>query len=167
MQLTLIIKAKGKEFETFYTHFYNVLNEDKLLGIALEKLASNELWETSYKKQSLINAFALTYAELLTDGTFKDILKDKNNKSHLEDICFNATDFSFGLAFRFQTTGDFGNYRLKNTNLTKLSVDMKLADAIASSSCFPTGFEPLIIARRLCHRQKNRHLHCHKTARLF
>ncbi len=138
-------KAKGKDFDTFYSHFYNVLNEDKLLGIALEKLASNELWKTSYKKQSLINAFALAYAELLTDGTFKDILKDKNNKSHLEDICFNATDFSFGLAFRFQTTGDFGNYRLRNTNLTKLSGDMKLADAIASSSCFPTGFEPLVM----------------------
>ncbi|MBN1821568.1 MAG: patatin-like phospholipase family protein [Prolixibacteraceae bacterium] len=135
-------KCKGNDFESFYKQFYNVLNEDKLLGIALKKLDSNETWVNTHKKRSLINAFALAYSELLTDGTFKDL---KDHKSHLEDICFNATDFSFGLAFRFQTTGDFGNYKLKNSNLTKLSEEMKIADAIASSSCFPTGFEPLVM----------------------
>ncbi|NQU85833.1 MAG: patatin-like phospholipase family protein, partial [Mariniphaga sp.] len=134
--------SKGKDFESFYNQFYNTLKEDKLLEIALSKLDSEDIWKNTHKKRSLINAFALAYAELLTNGTFKDL---KDNKSHLEDICFNATDFSFGLAFRFQTTGAFGNYKLKNTNLTKLSNEMKIADAIASSSCFPTGFEPLVM----------------------
>lgn len=134
--------SKGKDFKSFYNQFYNTLKEDKLLGLALAKLNSDELWKNSHKKRSLINAFALAYTELLTNGTFKDLT---DNKTHLEDICFNATDFSFGLAFRFQTTGDFGNYRLKNSNLDLLSNDMKLADAIASSSCFPTGFEPLVM----------------------
>ncbi|MBU1013357.1 MAG: patatin-like phospholipase family protein [Bacteroidetes bacterium] len=134
--------AEGKDFNTFYTHFYKTLEEDRLLGIALAKLDSNELWKNSHKKRSLINAFALAYAELLANNTFRCL---REQKSHLEDICFNATDFSFGLAFRFQTSGIFGNYHLQNTNLDALSNDMKIADAIASSSCFPMGFEPMVL----------------------
>jgi predicted acylesterase/phospholipase RssA len=134
--------ANDIEFDAFYKKFYDTLESDKLLGIALKNLENDELWKTSHKKRSLINAFALAYKEILTDATFKDI-KEGNN--HLEDICFNATDFSFGLAFRFQTTGLFGNYRLQNNNLNLLSNDMHVADAIASSSCFPMGFEPIIM----------------------
>ena len=133
---------KGRPFLAFYNHFYSTLNEDKLLETALNKFADDNIWKDSHKKRSLINAFSLAYADLLTKGTFKDI---KKKKSHLEDICFNASDFSYGLAFRFQTTGNFGNYRLKDKNLTKLSKEIKLADAIASSSCFPLGFEPIIM----------------------
>lgn len=134
--------AKGERFETFYDNFYKVLDDDRLLGVALEKLDSDELWKASHKRRSLINAFALAYHDLLTKESFKFL---KQNKSHLEDICFNATDFSFGLAFRFQTTGRFGNYRLYNSHLKQLADDMKIADAIASSSCFPIGFEPLLM----------------------
>ena len=134
--------AKGDRFEKFYTDFYKVLDEDKLLGLALQKLDSDALWKISHKRRSLINAFALAYNELLTNENFQYL---KQNKSHLEDICFNATDFSFGLAFRFQTTGRFGNYRLNNRHLNQLSGKMKIADAIASSSCFPIGFEPLLM----------------------
>ena len=134
--------AKETRFEVFYKDFYKVLYDDKLLEIALEKLDSDELWKTSHKRRSLINAFALAYNELLSNENF---LYLKQNKSHLEDICFNATDFSFGLAFRFQTTGRFGNYRLFNPHLNQLSDEMKIADAIASSSCFPIGFEPLLM----------------------
>ena len=134
--------AKGARFESFYNDFYKVLDEDKLLGIALEKLDSDKLWKTSHKRRSLINAFALAYDELLTNENIQYL---KKNKSHLEDICFNATDFSFGLAFRFQITGRFGNYRLYNEPLNQLADEMKISDAIASSSCFPTGFEPILM----------------------
>ena len=134
--------AKGTRFETFYRNFYKTLDEDKLLGVALEKLDSDDLWKASHKRRSLANAFALAYDELLTHETFRFL---KQNKSHLEDICFNATDFSFGLAFRFQTTGRFGNYRLNGPYLKKLADNMKISDAIAASSCFPIGFEPIIM----------------------
>ncbi len=134
--------SQGKDFKNFYRDFYQTLEEDKLLEKALQKLDDDKLWKHSHKRRSLINAFALSYAELLTNGSFRDL---KKKKIHLEDICFNATDFSFGLAFRFQTNGNFGNYRLENSILSLLSEDMKLADAIASSSCFPMGFEPIIM----------------------
>ncbi len=132
-------------FEAFYDDFYSKLEKDELLGIALTKLSNDKIWkekENRHKKRSLINAFSLAYKKLLTDATFQS-LKEAN--SHLKDICFNATDFSFGLAFRFQTTGIFGNYRLQNGNLNLLSDEMFLADVIASSSCFPMGFEPMIM----------------------
>ncbi len=134
--------ADGLLFQKFYDDFYAVLHNDELLSKALERFANNDLWKKTHKKRSLINSFALTYEELLTQKTFGEL---QAGKSHLQDICFNATDFSFGLAFRFQTTGKFGNYRLYNTFLNDLSADMKLADAIASSSCFPVGFEPLVM----------------------
>jgi hypothetical protein len=130
------------KFNAFYLKFYSTLENDKLLGIALNNLEDDKLWKRSHKKRSLINAFALAYKEILTDATFKNL---KEGDTHLEDICFNATDFSFGLAFRFQTTGIFGNYRLQNNNLNLLSNDMYVADAIASSSCFPMGFAPIIM----------------------
>ena len=135
--------ARNSTFEDFYKAFYKTLYDDELLGKALEKLESDDVWKTTTKRRTLINAFALTYNEILTNATFEEI--EGSSNSHLEDICFNATDFSFGLAFRFQTTGDFGNYRLKNDNLNDLAKQMKLADAIASSSCFPMGFEPMVM----------------------
>ncbi len=136
-------QARGDGFEEFYQFFYGQLEQDKLLGNALSLLESNDTWKNNpHKKRSLINAFALAYKDMLTDITFKGL---KEGKSHLRDVCFNATDFSFGLAFRFQTTGAFGNYRLQNGNLSLLSNEMLVADAIASSSCFPMGFEPMIM----------------------
>ncbi len=134
--------AKKIPFESFYKTFHQFLDDDKLLEVALKKLDSRDLWSVSHKRRSLINAFALAYKDLLTDENFKFL---KENESHLEDICFNATDFSYGLAFRFQTTGQFGNYRLYNRYLNQISGEIKIADAMASSSCFPVGFEPLLM----------------------
>ncbi len=137
--------VKGETFKEFFDDFYGKLKQDDLLEKALNFLSDDKTWRQSknkHKKRTLINAFSIAYYELLTDVTFQS-LKEAN--SHLEDICFNATDFSFGLAFRFQTSGYFGNYKLHNGNLSLLSEDMRLADAIASSSCFPMGFEPMIM----------------------
>lgn len=135
-------QAIGKSFKEFYTDFYSTMNEDQLLEIALQNFSDNKLWKNTHKKRTLINAFALAYSELLAKGSFKDL---KAKKMHLKDICFNATEFSNGLAFRFQTSGEFGNFRLKNADLSSLSEKIKIADAIASSSCFPLGFAPLIM----------------------
>jgi predicted acylesterase/phospholipase RssA len=136
------LTKKKEDFQTFYQNQYKIYTEDRLLTVALDNLANNKLWEKSHKKRSLINAFALAYETLLTNGTFADL---EYPGSHLEDIIFNASEFSFGLAFRFQTTGKFGNYRLNNPDLQKLSSEIRIADAIASSSCFPSGFEPMIM----------------------
>ena len=134
------------DFEIFFKKFYGLFepSNDKLLETAINKLEDNSVWEKNpHKKRSLINAFALTYAEMdLFKGDFKPF---KNTTSkHLKHVCFNATDFSFGLAFRFQNTGMFGNSPLNNKQLNALKYNVQLGDVVASSSCFPLGFEPLV-----------------------
>ena len=139
-------QQSNPDFKPFFKHFYDTFRpeNDKLLETAVDKLKDDSVWKKHpYKKRSLINAFALTYAEMdLFEGDFT-IFKEPVS-DHLEQICFNATDFSFGLTYRFQNRGYFGNDPLYNESVKKLRFQVQLGDAIASSSCFPLGFEPLI-----------------------
>ncbi|MCG8308702.1 MAG: patatin-like phospholipase family protein [Cytophagales bacterium] len=129
-------------FEDFYSAFYRFLDEDLLLEKALNKLEDHGFWKGIPKKRSLINAFASAYEEMLPSGTFKAF--DRPGAIHLKDVCFNATDFAYGLAFRFQNSGYFGNKPLYSPTLNTLKGNIRLSDVIASSSCFPFGFEPMI-----------------------
>lgn len=64
---------------------------------------------------------------------------------HLEEITFNATDFRAGLPFRFQksrsTRVKIGNG--KHAIPLEFAKQLRIADIVAASSCFPGGFEPL------------------------
>ncbi len=140
------VQSSDFDFGNFYKDFYNTFKpeNDDLLKNAIKKLLSKKVWKDhSYKNQSIINAFALTYSDLCyykgTFNQFKDL-----KKSNLQHVCFNATDFSFGLPFRFQNTGDFGNKPLNCTEMNKVMLETELGDVVASSSCFPMGFEPLL-----------------------
>lgn len=132
-------------FKTFYYAF--IPENDELLKTAISKLQNDKIWKLNpYKNRSLINAFALTYSQMpLFNGTF-GCFKD-NKIKQLEQVCFNATDFSFGLTYRFQNKGYFGNnplYKNNQKEINALRNQVELGDVIASSSCFPVGFEPLI-----------------------
>jgi len=131
-----------EKFAAYYKESIQLFEEDKLLDTAIAKYADDALWQKTDKRRSLINAFSLAYKELFTDATMADLQKHK----YLKDICFNATDFSFGLPFRFQLApGYFGNYRLQDETLGELRGKFNIADAMAASSCFPLGFEPIIM----------------------
>ncbi|MDC8004342.1 patatin-like phospholipase family protein [Aureisphaera galaxeae] len=134
------------DFAKFYSGFYNQFTpeNDTLLKDAVDKLENPNVWKQhSYKKQSIINAFALTYAEMdVFKGGFG--VYDHDDKIELNNVCFNSTEFSFGLPFRFQNHGIFGNSPLRNEHSDDLKFDVQLGDIVASSSCFPLGFEPLI-----------------------
>lgn len=143
------VQSPDYDFKTFFKNFYNTFTpeNDVLLETAIAKLENDKVWKANpYKKRSLINAFALTYAEMpLFDGFFESFQKDKIKQ--LEEVCFNATDFSFGLTYRFQNSGYFGNsplYKSSQKEVNALIHKVKLGDVIASSSCFPVGFEPLV-----------------------
>ncbi len=133
-------------FQEFYTTFYNLFEpeNDQLLATAIKKFEDDEVWKQHpHKKRSLINAFALTYADMdIYKGSFE--LFEKTKSEHLKHVCFNATDFSFGLPFRFQNTGNFGNKPLHNSHIKKMQYKTQLGDIVASSSCFPLGFEPIV-----------------------
>lgn len=143
------IQMPDYNFKSFYKTFYTEFTpeNDILLATAISKLEDDTIWKTHpYKKRSLINAFALTYAEMqLFEGSFENFRKGKIKQ--LEEVCFNATDFSFGLTFRFQNGGYFGNnplYKNNQEEVNALRHQVTLGDVIASSSCFPLGFEPLV-----------------------
>jgi hypothetical protein len=136
------------KFDDFYAEMYNTFNpaKDILLQSALAKLLNKKVWDSNtHKRQSLINAFALNYSEMpLFSGLFSDLKFNRNNSYRLSHVCFNATDFSYGLPFRFQNSGTFGNAALKGQEINMLKDSTVLGDIVASSSCFPLGFEPLI-----------------------
>ncbi|SIS71590.1 Patatin-like phospholipase [Zobellia uliginosa] len=136
-------------FESFFNRFYQTFipENDKLLENAVAKLENDTVWKTNpYKKRSLINSFALTYANMpVFEGTMK--LFKKSEIKQLDQVCFNATDFSFGLTYRFQNEGYFGNtplYKKYQKQINPLRNEIVLGDVIASSSCFPVGFEPMV-----------------------
>lgn len=134
------------KFDNFYKEFYSLFTpeSDRLLENAISKLQDESIWKSnSHKKRTLINAFALAYEDLsVFKGDF-DIFNDLKS-SKLKQVCFNATEFSYGLAFRFQNTGKFGNKPLDCKELKAIKDKIRLSDVVASSSCFPMGFEPLV-----------------------
>ncbi|MBL4821525.1 MAG: patatin-like phospholipase family protein [Gammaproteobacteria bacterium] len=143
------VQEPDYDFKAFFKRFYNTFTpeNDILLETAISKLEDDAVWKDNpYKKRSLINAFALTYAEMpLFEGSFENFKGD--DIKQLEQVCFNATDFSFGLSYRFQNKGYFGNnplYKENQKEINALRNKVKLGDVIASSSCFPVGFEPLV-----------------------
>ncbi|MEQ6124041.1 patatin-like phospholipase family protein [Pseudotenacibaculum sp. MALMAid0570] len=146
---TKALQEENYNFYKFFKTFYNTFTpeNDKLLHTAVAKLIDDQVWKDHpYKKRSLINAFALAYQDLdVFKGDFSSIQKD--NIKQLKKVSFNATDFSFGLTYRFQNVGYFGNNPLYRSNQKEINVLrplVKFGDVIASSSCFPVGFEPLV-----------------------
>lgn len=59
------------------------------------------------------------------------------------DFSFNATEFRTGIAFRFDTRekARIGNGRISIPR--EAAKNIRIADIVAASSCFPGGFEPL------------------------
>ncbi|WP_452232258.1 patatin-like phospholipase family protein [Lacinutrix sp. MEBiC02595] len=143
------VQDPNYNFKDFFKNFYDTFTpeNDVLLKTAISKLENDSVWKANpYKNRSLINAFALTYQEMpIFEGSFQHFKADKIKQ--LEQVCFNATDFSFGLTYRFQNKGYFGNnplYKSNQKEMNALRDEVMLGDVIASSSCFPVGFEPLI-----------------------
>ncbi|GAB4256112.1 MAG: hypothetical protein Kow0065_04680 [Methylomicrobium sp.] len=140
-------QVEGLSFSQFFNEYYAFLNDTDLLKLGLEKLADGRRGvDTGCRK--MITAMAQVYADTFLhkpDGSpyvFGDIM---HSDIALADTVFNATEFRHGLAFRFQRRKNpqafIGNYK------TRISKDdaanIRVADIVAASSCFPGGFEPI------------------------
>jgi Patatin-like phospholipase len=144
---------RGKSFDECYTYLLKELDGEKLIARALQILNSSKEWKKRPdKSRNIINAFSIAYDDLFEKQIF-GLYADRQKQPHLEEICVNSTEFTNGLPFRFQSqhpgnnfpNGKIGNRYIsfkKGTN--SISNKLKLADILASSSCFPSGFEPLI-----------------------
>lgn len=135
-------KQRGAAFSDIYRFTMDKLYTLDLVKAGIEKLNPDGVWQNTYKHKNLINAFAELYDKEFTEGkTFREF---HTLNSHLEAVVFNSTEFKNGINFRFRNwgTGFFGNYKFQVPEV--LADEVKLSDAMASSSCFTGGFEPMI-----------------------
>src|SRR5690606_28341999 len=147
--------AQGRSFKEFYKNLTEHLSGMALMNVVFEKLNNDKEWtDNPYKRRNIINAFALTYDDLLFKRALLSDLHPNDHNKHLEEVCFNATEFYRGLVFRQQVKMKmdvkshediqfrFGNFNIKLGQTT--AGKLKIADLLAASSCFPAGFEPVI-----------------------
>jgi len=138
--------ARNQSLNECYEKLYRFMAEVDLIREGLTKLSGYHDWK-SVKGRSLINAFSLVYFDKLEKDNFSLLFE---NKTHLKEIIFNASEFSYGLPFRFQRCElkqEEYNYAFlgnRQVNMPPEAIgEIRLADIIAASSCFPMGFEPI------------------------
>lgn len=141
-------RQQGKSFGEIYHFLVSKLGKVDLVRLGLARLNEGVEWKNKNKRRNLINAFAEIYDEEFTQGETFDIFENMQ-RSHLEEVMFNATDFSTGVIFRFQNDGRFGNFY--HPVRKDVSGEVKLSDIIAASSCFTGGFEPIEWPRDFIH----------------
>jgi len=145
--------SRKETMEEIYHALCNFMEHTDLISLGLDRLVSDEGWGTQRIK-SLINAFADVYdRHLFQHAVFGALLNDMVG-IHLKNISFNATEFANAVQFRFQQSepilqpgngepakGIIGNYYFSIPD--NIAKDIRMGDILASSSCFPGGFEPI------------------------
>jgi predicted acylesterase/phospholipase RssA len=131
-----------------------------LLESVTRELNDDTKWVEGGKSRNLINAFSRVYDRDLFEEEMFGVYWNNVTGRKLE-ICINATEFYRGLSFRWQTNGEpFGDKDAGKTGNQYIFFDkrfnrdgfetlqqIKLGDIMASSSCFPGGFEPIVYPR--------------------
>jgi len=136
-----LLKQQNKSFFYCYHFLLHHLAKVDLIATGIQKLNPEAVWANNSKTKNLINAFAEQYEQFTGGETFSVF---NTMTSHLENVVFNSTEFTNAINFRFKNpqAGYSGNNRFK---VTKDQIaEVKLSDVMASSSCFPGGFEPLL-----------------------
>lgn len=143
--------ARGESVGKIYGDLYDFITGTDLATLGLQRLSDAE----AGCGRSLIKAMAGIYDRYLFDGACFGDLMDAKEKIPVRHFSANATDFVNGLQFRFQLSekmlhprkgepqyGIIGNLLLPLDPET--AREIRLSDILASSSCFPSGFEPLM-----------------------
>ncbi len=139
--------VEGVPFSQFFRNFYLFLRDENLFQQGLADL-NKGLVRVPSSQRKLILSMANVYADTFLKSpegnayTLKAIL---DSKISVEEISFNTTEFLTGIAFRFQKSTSV-DACIGNGNIfisRELAKDIRLADILAASSCFPGGFEPM------------------------
>ncbi len=141
-----------KAFRDCFDKLYADMRGETLLVEATAILADHQMWDQPgiSKQRNVINAFSKVYDQKLFDGeTFDVFWRDSLPRDF--SVCFNATEFTKGISFRFQHESDKElKYKIGNRFIfipsyhKEVLAKIKLGDILAASSCFPSGFEPII-----------------------
>ena len=130
-------------FEKIYSSFTDWLAKTDLVKRGLEKISNKGQWNYPHKRKNIINAFAELYDETLLDKRTMAVFNDLS-ESHLDFVCFNATEFTKGYRFRFQTGKNCRVFGCSDLSISKKHYQhFRLGDIMAASSGFSGGFEPI------------------------
>lgn len=144
-----LMKQDQRSFGEIYSFIMERLETVDLLKEGIEKLGPKGKWENGEKAVNLINSFAELYDKHFTAGKTFSVFDEM--RSHLEAVVFNSTEFRYAINFRFRNWGSgyFGNKNIRVPH--DAAGEVKLSDAIAASSCFTGGFEPLLWPKDFMH----------------
>ncbi len=143
---------ESEAYKRCYRKLYTAMKDEALLEKATELLANSEMWDQAgiSKQRNVINAFSRVYDMELFDGETFDIFWKGSPRKDFS-VCLNATEFTRGISFRFQHESNPNLFSYSGNNYIHFDRDkkdvmgkVKLADILAASSCFPSGFEPII-----------------------
>lgn len=145
--------VRNQSFAQFYGKFIQFLTGSDTLQEVSAMLTDNRHWRRRSKRRNLINAFSKVYDRHLDGLTLGQLMNQPTH--HVREVCFNTTEFKYGMSFRFQTqeTGfgnQIGNFKVKFANKA-VAEQLKVGDIIAASSCFPAGFEPMLFPDDFTH----------------
>lgn len=143
--------SRGEPTAVLFTQLYDFLLNTDLVTSALDNLSTYEEEQSA----SLIRTMAGIYNEHLFKGAVFGDLMEQLDRMPVTHFSANATDFTNGLPFRFQLTekircfeGTGYEFGLIGNNTIRLPRDVarhiRLSEILACSSCFPSGFEPMV-----------------------
>lgn len=146
----MLARARGEDVDQMIEELFDFLCNGDLVGLAMEGLSA----EKANRNVSSIKMMANIYDQhLFGNSTMADII-DNFDRIPVKDYTALATDFDSSLPFRFRLTegrmtdgarmtyGVFGN----NPHSIGRSIVRHITpgEALACSSCFPSGFEPMV-----------------------
>lgn len=138
-----------KNVDEYIVELYNTLVDSRLPETVLELFL-----DKGNMSSSLIKELIKLYDNYFFHGQTFGVVMKKVEEGHIHHFSANGTDFSTGLAFRFQASrsiknaqpayryGIIGNHKHKLNR--DVAAEVKLSEILAVSSCFPGGFEPVV-----------------------
>lgn len=141
----VVSRIDGEPFDAFHARFSEWIRSTNVIDEALEGLAG-ERADRRHAWPSLIRSAAAVYAQggFLGERRFGEVMAAAGRV--MPEMIFNSTEFHSGVDFRFRASDNRravvgnGRYRVPRA----VAEQVRLADIVAASSCFPGGFEPIV-----------------------
>src|SRR6266850_975560 len=132
-------RTRRTSFSEFRDTFALDLQKLNVIEQALGRLVESR---ESAVNASLICAAARVYDDVLFKNAY---FGELFGGVVFDDLAFNATEFVYGLSFRFAVSSSGAVIGNKYFKVPPAAAEkIRIADIVAASSCFPGGFEPIL-----------------------
>ncbi len=146
----MLARARGEDVDGMVEELFDFLCNEDLMAQGLQRLGQ----EKANREASSIKIMAGIYDSCLFGGATMGDIIDNFDRIPVKDYTALAADFDNSLPFRFRLTegkmttgqrmtyGVFGNQ--KHSIGRSVVSHITPGEALACSSCFPSGFEPMM-----------------------